>query len=177
MDQRKIHVLAREVFPKMGLEKPVAIHHHLLAGLAEPLKAESEDKLDKVIAAKMSKSKPWTAIFIHDSDQEIRGKLTKAWCPEKTIELNPVMELAKYIIFHEKGEFTIERQAKFGGDIDFVSYDELEKEYMNGKIHPQDLKISVAREIINIIKPVRKHFETQKARKLMEVFKETGVTR
>jgi tyrosyl-tRNA synthetase len=177
MDQRKVHVLAREVFPKLGWKKPIAIHNYLLMGLAEPTNVISEDKLEKVIAAKMSKSKPWTCIFIHDSDEQIKEKLLKAWCPERQASFNPVLELVKHIIFHEKEEFVIERTEKYGGDIRFSSYQELEDVYIRGELHPQDLKLSVAREIAEIIKPVRKHFEKPANKKLLEVFKGTEVTR
>lgn len=177
MDQRKVHVLAREVFPKLGWKKPVAIHHHLLMGLAEPPRVNYEDKTEQVIASKMSKSQPWTAIFIHDSEEQIREKLLKAWCPEKQAEMNPVLELAKYIIFHDKKEFLVERAAKYGGDVVFSSYEELEKEYIEGKLHPMDLKLSVAREISNIIDPIRRHFEEPSNKKLLEVFQSSEITR
>ncbi|MDI6798636.1 MAG: tyrosine--tRNA ligase, partial [Candidatus Aenigmarchaeota archaeon] len=170
MDQRKAHVLCREIFPKLKWKVPVAIHHHLLMGLEKPLEVRSEEKLERVIAAKMSKSKPWTAIFVHDSEEEIKEKLNKAWCPERAVKMNPVLELVKFIVFHETKEFTIERSAKYGGEVAFDSYDKLEKEYLAGKIHPQDLKNSVATEISKIIAPVREHFEKPANRKLLDVF-------
>jgi len=168
MDQRKVHVLCREVFPKLKWEKPIPIHHHLLMGLAEPLKVAPKSKMDQVIAAKMSKSRPWTCIFIHDGEKEINDKIKKAFCPEKVVELNPVLEMARYIIFRERRNFLIERSAKFGGDIEFSNYGELEKEFRKGKLHPMDLKANVARELNEIIRPVREHFENRK--ELMEVF-------
>ena len=177
MDQRNAHVLSREVFPKLGWPKPVPLHHHLLTGLAKPPNIETERKLDRVIAAKMSKSKPWTAIFIHDSEEEIKAKLQKAWCPERVVEMNPVLEIVKYIIFHDTKSFEIRRAAKFGGDKEFGSYEELEKEFVEGKIHPQDLKGNVARALNKIIEPVRRHFEKPANKKLLEVFKEIEVTR
>lgn len=177
MDQRKIHVLAREVFPKLGWKKPIALHHHLLMGLSEPVKAASNDKLDQVVASKMSKSKPWTCIFIHDTEKEIEDKLKKAWCPEKTAEMNPVLEIVKYIILQRNKVFIIERKPEYGGNLAFESYNALEKAYVSGKIHPQDLKMSVAREINKIIKPLREHFEKPANRKLLDVFKEVEITR
>ena len=36
MDQRKIHMLVREIFPKMEWKVPVAVHHSLLPGLTQP---------------------------------------------------------------------------------------------------------------------------------------------
>jgi len=177
MDQRKAHVLAREIFPKMGWEKPVAVHHHLLMGIAKPTTLKSKDKLEQVIASKMSKSKPWTAIFVHDTEDEIKSKLEKAWCPEKQTEMNPVMEIVKYVIFHEKKTFEIERESKFGGSLEFQSYEELEKVYGRGEIHPKDLKDNVARVISEIVEPIRKHFEKPTSKKLLDVFKETKITR
>ncbi|MEM3722169.1 MAG: tyrosine--tRNA ligase [Candidatus Bathyarchaeia archaeon] len=178
MDQRKAHVLAREIFPKMGWKKPVAVHHHLLMGLTEPVKLSTKDKLEQVIASKMSKSKPWTAIFIHDTEEQIRAKLKKAWCPERQTEMNPVLEIAKYIIFHETKTFTIERPSKFGGTITFENYDALEKAYEAGQLHPQDLKNAVATELARILEPVRRYFETDKeARESLEVVKKAELTR
>ncbi|NIM47480.1 MAG: tyrosine--tRNA ligase [Candidatus Aenigmarchaeota archaeon] len=175
MDQRKAHVLAREIFPKMGWKKPVAVHHHLLMGIAEPMKLTSKDKLEQVIASKMSKSKPWTAIFIHDTEEEIKKKLQKAWCPEKQTEMNPVLEIVKHVIFHEKKTFEIERDTKFGGSMTFNNYEKLEKSYRKGEIHPKDLKDNVAREISDIIDPLRKHFK--KKSELLKVFKDVEITR
>jgi len=178
MDQRKAHVLAREIFPKMGWEKPVAIHHHVLMGIAEPVKLETKDKLDQVVASKMSKSKPWTAIFIHDTGKEIKGKLKKAWCPEKLVEMNPVLEIVKHVIFHENETFKIDRPAKFGGPIEFQSYQALEKAYAGGALHPQDLKNAVAEELTKILEPLRKYFETNKeAKEHLETLKKAQVTR
>lgn len=177
MDQRKAHILAREVFPKLKWKKPVAVHHHLLSGLAKPPKIVGEDKLERVIAAKMSKSKPWTAIFIHDSEKEIKEKLDKAWCPPKQEEMNPVLDIVKHIIFREKRTFLVERNKKFGGTKEFESYEELLEEYKKGKLHPKDLKTNVAREVSEVISPIRKHFEKPSNKKLLEVFKETEITR
>ncbi|MCX8177193.1 MAG: tyrosine--tRNA ligase [Candidatus Bathyarchaeota archaeon] len=178
MDQRKAHVLAREIFPKMGWKKPVALHHHLLMGLAEPAKLETKDKLEQVIASKMSKSKPWTAIFIHDTGEQIKAKLRRAWCPEKQTEMNPVLEIAQHIIFHECSCFTVERPSKYGGPVTFESYMELEKAYRSGQIHPLDLKDAVAMELDKILHPIRDYFEKDKeAAECLRTVREAEVTR
>lgn len=178
MDQRKAHILAREIFPKMGWKKPIAVHHHVLMGIAEPTKLETADKLEQVIASKMSKSKPWTAIFVHDTPEEIREKLKRAWCPEKNTQMNPVLEIAKHVIFHENKTFKIQRPSKFGGTIEFETFAELEKAYAEGKLHPVDLKNNVADELVHILEPIRKHFEMDKeAAKCLDVVRKTKVTR
>lgn len=160
MDQRKVHMLAREIFPKMGWRPPIALHHHLLPGLTSPTRMgfDEDARMDEKISSKMSKSKPMTAIFIHDPPELVEKKLLKAWCPEKVSEGNPVMEIARYIVFHEVKEFKVERPSKYGGDVAFASYEELRNEYEAGRLHPLDLKRAVAREVNRIIDPIRKLF-------------------
>ena len=178
MDQRKAHILAREIFPKMEWKKPVAVHHHVLMGIAEPIRLETPDKLEQVIASKMSKSKPWTAIFIHDTPEEIKDKLKRAWCPEKTVDMNPILEIAKHVIFHERKSLKIQRPSKFGGAVEFERFEELEEAYAQGNLHPMDLKNSVADEIARILEPIRKYFETDKeAAECLDVVRKTKVTR
>ena len=178
IDQRKAHILAREIFPKMGWKKPVAVHHHVLMGIAEPVKLRTKDKLEQVVASKMSKSKPWTALFIHDTQEEIKNKLRKAWCPERQAEMNPVLEIAKHVIFHESKIINVERPAKFGGNITFESYEQLEKAYVQGELHPMDLKNCIAEKIAAILEPVRKYFENNKeATECVNVVRESKVTR
>ncbi len=179
LEQRKIHMLAREAFPKMKWKPPVALHHALLPGLAEPEKSvagtggeEKEVGEAREVASKMSKSKPWTCVFIHDSAEEISKKIAKAYCPPKTVAGNPILAIARDIVFHEKPELRIERDAKFGGDAAFVSYGELEKAFADGALHPADLKSAVARELNEVIAPVRKHFEKKKD--LLRVYEDGG---
>jgi tyrosyl-tRNA synthetase len=142
MDQRKIHMLVREIFPKMRWKVPVAIHHRLLPGLAEPEPASGEDSK---ISSKMSKSKPSSGIFIHDSDDEIRSKIKKSWCPEGIVENNPLLAISRHIILHEFKEILIERPAKFGGNITYTNYAQLELDFSQKKLHPTDLKSMVER--------------------------------
>jgi len=164
MDQRKIHVLVREVFPSLKWKVPVAVHHHLLGGLQKPeAKGIDEDaESDRAVSSKMSKSKPDSGIFIHDSKEEIVRKLSKAWCPERQAEGNPVLELAKFIVFHDFAKVTVKRPDKFGGPVGYSSYEEMEKDYLEGKLHPMDLKQAVAAEIDAVIAPVREKFKGSK---------------
>ena len=160
MDQRKVHMLVRDVFPKMGWVPPVALHLHLLPGLGEPIRLGLDENpaIDMIISSKMSKSKPWTSVFIHDSTDLIVEKLKKAWSPEGIIENNPVLEYAKYVTFHDQKPLLIERPKKFGGDISLSNYEELEREYKSRRIHPLDLKNAIAGCLDKLIEPVRAHF-------------------
>lgn len=177
MDQRKVNVLAREVGPKLGLWKPVIVSHHMVLGLSEP-KSNYKDSSDRLLDLKMSKSRPDSAIFMTDGEDEIKRKIKKAYCPEGIVENNPILEYCKYIIFEKFKQMKIERPKKFGGDLILKSYDELENVFSKGELHPGDLKVSVAYHINELIKPVRKHFEkNNKAKELFDRVKTFEVTR
>lgn len=154
MDQRKIHMLVREIFPKMKWKVPVAVHHHLLPGLAEPVTTDNEDSR---ISSKMSKTKPASGIFIHDSEEAISSKIKKAWCPEGLVKNNPLLEIMRHVIFHEFKEVLVERSSKFGGNVTYGTYATLELDFANKKLHPTDLKKTVETYLIKIIKPIREH--------------------
>jgi len=176
MDQRKAHMLARDVAEKLKMKKPIAIHTPLLTALQGASKMESvEGEIDEVLSeVKMSKSKPETAIFVHDSEDLIIKKIRKAYCPPRDTRMNPVLEIAKYILFTEPGfRLIVEREPRYGGTIEFHSYEELEKIYAEGKLHPLDLKNSVARALAKILKPIRDRIINSKEfRELIEIIEE-----
>jgi tyrosyl-tRNA synthetase len=180
IDQRKANVVARELGEKLGFWKPVCAHHHLLQGLEKPniWPIPQGQEKEALSSAKMSKSKPETCIFIYDTPQEIKQKMSRAFCPEKTIEFNPILDITKHIIFREKKTFKIERPNKFGGAVEYQNYRELETVYARGKLHPQDLKNSVAQELAKILEPVRRYFENNKeAKECLEIVKKAKTTR
>ena len=150
MDQRKIHMLVREVFPKMGWKVPVSVHHKLLPGLSKP--AETNESQ---ILGKMSKSDPNSGIFIHNTDEEIKKKISKAWCEEANIQNNPLLEISKTVIFHEFSEMKVERPEKFGGNVSYSNYKQLETDFVEKKLHPGDLKQTVGNYLVKIISPIR----------------------
>jgi len=175
MDQRKVNVLARELGPKLGFWKPVVVSHHMLMGLGEPPKTKD---IDRVIDLKMSKSKPDTAIFMNDSEEDIKRKISKAYCPAKAVEENPMLEYSRYIIFEKFPSMEIKRPEKFGGDLNIENYNELEKAYGEGKIHPMDLKNAVYYYINEAVKPVREAFHKDaKLKHLLETIRKFEVTR
>lgn len=147
MDQRKAHAILLNVANKVAPDhpKPVAIHHPLVFSLKGP--------------AKMSKSNPDAAIFIHDSEEDIQRKIKNAFCKEKDIETNPIMNWTKHFLFWNRTEpFKIEQKPEHGGGVEFTDFTSLEKAYVAGEVHPMDLKATVAKELIVLLQPVREHF-------------------
>lgn len=188
MDQRKAHVIAIEVGEKAFGYKPVALHHHLLPALtidleawktlSEAKKAGSWEAFEKVISdAKMSKSRPEGAIFIHDSPESVRSKIMGAFCPAGEVELNPVLELARYIIFRRLREPFEVVNKKTGSVTSFESYRDLEEAFRERKVHPLDLKEAVAEHMAKILEPAYKHFTEGPGRRFLEEMREMKITR
>jgi tyrosyl-tRNA synthetase len=138
IDQRKIHMLAREHLINFGYKAPVCIHTPILNGLD---------------GKKMSSSQG-NYISVADTEEEIRKKCQKAFCPPEIPE-NPVLQIFQFHVFSRLSEVTIKRPEKFGGDRTFTSYPELESSYGNGEVHPLDLKKSCGESLVEILEPVR----------------------
>jgi tyrosyl-tRNA synthetase len=176
MDQRKVNVLAREVGEKLGYWKPVVISNHMIAGLKE-INTDASGA-DAAIAKKMSKSNPDSAIFMTDNENEIQRKISKAYCPEKIVEDNPILEYNKYMVFERFDKVKIERPEKFGGDVSYSNYEEMEKDFILGNLHPMDLKQATSNYINQLVEPTRKHFEkNSKAKSLLEEVQSFKITR
>ena len=107
----------------------------------------------------MSKSDPDSAIFMEDSAKEVERKIGLAFCREKEIDENPILDYIKHIIFAWRSSIEIKRKPQFGGDVRYNSFEELERDFANGALHPGDLKPAVAKVINELIQPVRDHFE------------------
>ncbi|MCK4884864.1 tyrosine--tRNA ligase [Candidatus Bathyarchaeota archaeon] len=162
IDQRKAHMLARDVAEKLKWGKPSCIHTPLLIGLQGPQTTEKmfdeNAELNVEISSKMSKSIPQSSILVHDAPEEIASKIKNAYCPPKVVKNNPILELARLIIFPEMDCLEIPRPAKYGGPETLESFESLVNVYSEGKIHPLDLKNGVTESLVEILKPVREHF-------------------
>jgi len=175
-DQRKVNILARELGPSLGFWKPVVVSHHMLMGLNKPPEGVN-DPVERAIAMKMSKSIPDSAIFMTDSKQDVERKISKAYCPEKQINDNPLIEYMQYIIFESFDEVTVERPEKFGGDVTYANIGELCRDFEAGKLHPMDLKSATSGRVNDLLEPVRKHLSKGKAKHLADFVKAQQVTR
>ena len=140
IDQRKIHMLAREHLVNFGYKAPVCIHTPILNGLD---------------GKKMSSSQG-NYISVADSEEDIRKKCQKAFCPPEISE-NPILQIFQYHIFPRLPEITIRRPEKFGGNRTFANYTDLEAAYGKGEVHPLDLKKACGEGLVEILLPVREY--------------------
>lgn len=164
MDQRHAHMLARDIAEKMHRKKVISIHSPLLGSL------RGSGRMGPF--AKMSKSSPESAIFVNDTEEEINDKLNKAYCPPGVTDANPVSDILRHVILpYYVGEVLIERPLKFGGDLVLHDFEEFSTLYRSGKIHPMDLKATVARYVNKMIQPARPIFSTTEMKEMVDKVK------
>jgi tyrosyl-tRNA synthetase len=147
IDQRGIYMLGRELLPQLGHEKSSCVFTPLLPGLT---------------GSKMSASDPKSKIDLLDSKKDVEKKVNSAYCKEGEVKDNGVLAFCEYFIFPFKGKLKVERSEKFGGNVGYKGYKELERDFVKKKLHPMDLKQSVAKEINGVLEPIRKRFEKEK---------------
>ena len=152
MDQRKAHVLAREVAHHYAWPVPVAIHTPLLASLKGGARM---DPLEGMVEGKMSKSDPGSSIPLTAPRPEIEARIGAAFCPAKVTDGNPVVEAVRYIVFPWEGRLAIERAPKHGGPLAFETEEEFAAAWSAGAVHPQDLKAAVAASLDRLAAPAR----------------------
>jgi tyrosyl-tRNA synthetase len=143
IDQRKIHMLSRENLPKLGFRAPICIHTPLLIGLD---------------GDKMSSSKG-NYIAVDEPEESVEKKIMSAFCQPKIAEGNPILQIYKHTIFSSVGSVTIERKEKYGGSITLENYEELELEYVHGRLHPLDVKKNAVGYLNEVLAPMRKSLQ------------------
>ena len=140
VDQRKIFMYAREYLPKVGYKPRVEVMTPLLPGL---------------IGKKMSASDPNSKIDLLDNPKVVLKKIRKADCVEGIVKDNGILAFLKHVIFTVLNDnnqpFIIERPEKYGGNLSFKTYGEVESAFAKKELHPLDLKNGVASEISKLL--------------------------
>ncbi len=154
IDQRHVYMLGREYLPSIKVRKPILIFTPIGLSLSGKDKMSASTKADR--------------LELFAEPQKIKKMIQSGFCEKTEVEGNPILEYVKFFIFPRLKKFVIKRPQKYGGDLEFTTYDELLEEYRKGSIHPSDLKNSTADYLIEILEPLRKYFD--KHDDMLEVF-------
>lgn len=144
-DQRKIYMLGKDIGKEVKIPEAVYLYTPLIPGLKGP-------------GTKMSSSVKDSFISIRDTKKEIEKKINKAYCPGREIKDNPVLSIAKLIIFPKFGELHVEGLQKEDTRT-YGTYEELERTYEGGHVWPSDLKKAVSGYLEKMIAPIRKNWK------------------
>ncbi|MDY6819639.1 MAG: tyrosine--tRNA ligase [Halobacteriales archaeon] len=157
IDQRKVHMLARENLPALGYDAPTALHTPILADLETGV-------------GKMSSSEGLT-LSMEDSTADIEEKINAAFCPPTrdpdpddagNDREHPVLQLFRYHIFPRFEAVTVERPDEYGGDVTYETYGALAEALESGELHPADAKSALATYLDELIEPGRKQLEASR---------------
>jgi tyrosyl-tRNA synthetase len=150
LDQRKVHMLAREVLPAAGYDARPALHTPILADLSTGV-------------GKMSSSEGVT-ISMEDSREALEEKVNGAYCPptadpdpddDGNDRENPVLQIFQYHVFPRFEEVVVERPDEYGGDLEYGAYEALEADLESGELHPADAKGALAAYLDELVAPGR----------------------
>ena len=144
IDQRKILMFARENLGRLGYKSRVEVMTPLIPGL---------------VGKKMSASDHKSKIDLLDDEETVQSKIKGAHCEAGIPEDNGLLAFLRYVIMvvkeDRKESFVVERLEKFGGNLSFNNYLEVENAFVGKKLHPLDLKNAVTREINLLLEPLR----------------------
>ena len=154
VDQRKIFTFAEKYLPQLGYKKRAHLMNGMVGGLS---------------GGKMSSSEPDSKLDLLDDVDVVKQKLKKAFCEEGNITENPILQFIKFVVFPARSltnkaySFDVKRPEKFGGDVTFKEYQELEDAFANKSIHPGDLKAAAADAVNDLLEPIRATFRNEEA--------------
>ncbi len=160
VDQRKIFMMSRDHLPKLGYKPNIHLMNQMLPSLA----GKSDEK--------MSSSEPNSKIGLLDSPKEIKKKINKAFLEESNVNCG-LFKMLQFIVFPTielKGleKFVINRDEKWGGILEFNTFEEVTTAYINGSIAPADIKLGVSDFINGLIDPIRQQFESDEMKMLIK---------
>ncbi|MCL9813912.1 tyrosine--tRNA ligase [Natranaeroarchaeum aerophilus] len=154
LDQRKVHMLAREELPSLDYDVRPALHTPIIADLISG-------------EGKMSSSEGVT-ISMEDTAEDLEEKVNSAYCPptrdpepdeDGNDRENPVLELFQYHVFPRFETVVVERPDQYGGDITYEDYEDLAEDLESGELHPADAKGTLASYLDELIAPGRERLE------------------
>ncbi|TPX61622.1 tyrosine---tRNA ligase [Powellomyces hirtus] len=150
VDQRKIFTFAEKHMPVIGYKKRSHFMNPMVSGLR---------------GSKMSSSDPDSKVDLLDDAKTVSRKIKKAFCEQGNIDNNPLLEFLKIVVFparsltNDNYKFVVSRNEKFGGDLVFNTYQDIEDAFKNETLHPADLKTGTADAINALLEPIREVFK------------------
>jgi tyrosyl-tRNA synthetase len=178
-DQRKIFMMSRDHLHKLGYKSNIHLMNPMIPSINSKTgeKMSSSEPNDSVVsqsdATKSGKPKafePNSKIGLLDTTKEIKKKINKGYLEESNTDsgLFKILELIVFPSLELKGEtkFVINRDEKWGGKLEFDSFEEIKTQYQVNKIAPPDIKLGLSDYIDSLVKPIREKFEEPEMKEL-----------
>ncbi|KAL2863252.1 tyrosine--tRNA ligase TYS1 [Aspergillus lucknowensis] len=147
VDQRKLFVAATEWLPKIGYRKRAHLVNPMIAGLS---------------GGKMSSSVEDSKIDLLDTPESVKKKIRKAEAAPRVVENNGVIALVEAILLPAAAlrgnkEFRVERRDN--EPLTYTDIKQLQDDYANDVLTPQDLKPAVAAALVDLMSPIQAAYQ------------------
>ncbi|KDN49570.1 Nucleotidylyl transferase [Tilletiaria anomala UBC 951] len=178
VDQRKIFVYAEDILPKLGYAKRAHLMNSMVPGLKGSKMSASDagSKVDFLDTPKDIAKKLNEAHCIEGQVEEngVLAFVKNVIFPIERLREENIAGGNADLLDASKGAskrlaadgappntlFSINRPDKFGGGLHYSTYEAVEKDFVDRRLHPADLKQGVADAISTLLEPVRKEFES-----------------
>lgn len=168
LDQRKIFVLAQEIMPKLGYRRRIHLMNKIIPGLNGGSRG----------GGKMSSGgNPAFKIGLLDSPEVVRAKVNGAFAADGKMENNGLMPLIEYILLPLGKMGSVDRAALVSVKTSpptleahiYANFEEIKTDYVSGRLWPTQLKVAVAEGINRLLEQIRRAFDNEQAKKLIEM--------
>ncbi|KAG6017696.1 hypothetical protein E4U41_004166 [Claviceps citrina] len=153
VDQRKLFIAAKAWLPKLGYRQRAHLMNPMVPGLQ---------------GGKMSSSDQESKIDLLDPPDVVAKKIKKATAAPQVVEGNGVLAFVEFVLLPASGlkggkrEFRVERQ---GDGLEPLVYDniaQMQQDYKNDTLTPQQLKAAVAKGLNELLAPIQAAYQASK---------------
>ncbi|UXI16653.1 hypothetical protein NH340_JMT02596 [Sarcoptes scabiei] len=152
IDQRKIFTFAEKYLPMLGYTKRIHLMNPMVPGLS---------------GGKMSSSEEDSKIDLLDSSEDVKRKIKRAFCEPGNVDENGVLAFFKHVLFSLNEKIVVMK--KFEESVTYSSYNEMEKDFQELRLHPGDLKQCMENYLNKLLDPIRKKFQEPEFQKITEL--------
>ncbi|KAG5927365.1 hypothetical protein E4U42_002308 [Claviceps africana] len=153
VDQRKLFIAAKAWLPRIGYKQRAHLLNPMVPGLQ---------------GGKMSSSDQESKIDLLDAPEVVAKKIKKAIAAPRVVEDNGVLAFVEYVLLPAAGlkggkrEFRVERDRDGLEPLVYDNIAQMQEDYKNDTLTPQQLKAAVAKGLNELLAPIQAAYQASK---------------
>ncbi|KAG5979636.1 hypothetical protein E4U55_004940 [Claviceps digitariae] len=153
VDQRKLFIAAKAWLPRIGYKQRAHLLNPMVPGLQ---------------GGKMSSSDQESKIDLLDAPEVVAKKIKKAIAAPRVVEDNGVLAFVEFVLLPASGlkggkrQFTVERDRDGLEPLVYDNIAQMQEDYKNDTLTPQQLKAAVAKGLNELLAPIQAAYQASK---------------
>ncbi|KAG6002227.1 hypothetical protein E4U21_003318 [Claviceps maximensis] len=153
VDQRKLFIAAKAWLPRIGYKQRAHLLNPMVPGLQ---------------GGKMSSSDQESKIDLLDAPEVVAKKIKKAIAAPRVVEDNGVLAFVEFVLLPASGlkggkrEFKVERERDGLEPLVYDNIAQMQEDYKNDTLTPQQLKAAVAKGLNELLAPIQAAYQASK---------------